>query len=69
MQLTGLTSRQVVIAEALWNAQDENTIVALMLAFSKQEVQTMQCLMIAEMLDNVSDTDLATDVLAQFRSA
>lgn len=69
MQLTGLTSRQVVIAEALWNAQDENTIVALMLAFSKQEVQTMQSLMIAEMLDNVSDTDLATDVLAQFRSA
>ncbi len=69
MQLTGLTSRQVVIAEALWNAQDENTIVALMLAFSKQEVQTMQSLMIAEMLDNVSDTDMATDVLAQFRSA
>lgn len=69
MQLTGLTSRQAVIAEALWNAQDENTIVALMLAFSKQEVQTMQSLMIAEMLDNVSDTDLATDVLAQFRSA
>jgi hypothetical protein len=69
MQLTGLTSRQVVIAEALWNAQDENTIVALMLAFSKQEVQTMQSLMIAEMLDNVSDTDLASDVLAQFRSA
>ncbi|NCZ71144.1 MAG: hypothetical protein EB010_09935 [Acidimicrobiia bacterium] len=69
MQLTGLTSRQVVIAEALWNAQDENTIVALMLAFGKQEVQTMQSLMIAEMLDNVSDTDLATDVLAQFRSA
>jgi hypothetical protein len=69
MQLTGLTSSQVVIAEALWNAQDENTIVALMLAFGKQEVQTMQSLMIAEMLDNVSDTDLATDVLAQFRSA
>jgi hypothetical protein len=69
MQLTGLTSSQVVIAEALWNAQDENTIVALMLAFGKQEVQTMQILMIAEMLDNVSDTDLATDVLAQFRSA
>jgi hypothetical protein len=69
MQLTGLTSRQVVIAEALWNAQDENTIVALMLAFGKQEVQTMQSLMIAEMLDNVSDTDLASDVLAQFRSA
>lgn len=67
MTLTGLTAQQVVIAEALWNAKDQDTIVALMLAFGKAQVQSMQSLMIAEALDQVTDTDLACSVLNKFR--
>lgn len=67
MTLTGLTAQQVVIADALWSAKDELTIVSLMLTFGKTQVQTVQSMMIAECLDQIDDTDLAAEVLEKFR--
>lgn len=71
ISLKGLSFRQKSIAEALWTAENNDTLIALCLVYGKREVRVVQELMLAAFLDTavdtVEDTDQAQQLLKQFR--
>lgn len=67
ISLEGLNFRQKSIAEALWTAESDDTLVALCLVYGKREVRVVQEMMLAASLDTVEDTDLAQRVLNKIR--
>jgi len=67
ISLEGLSFRQKSIAEALWSAESDDTLVALCLVYGKREVRVVQEMMLAASLDTVEDTDQAQQLLKQFR--
>jgi hypothetical protein len=62
MQIQFKHKYQVTIADLLWNAQDEKAVKLILKTFGKygQEVYSM---MIAENLDEVTETNLAEQEL------
>lgn len=67
MQIQFKHKYQVTIADLLWNAQDQKAVKLILKTFGKhgQEVYDM---IIAEHLDQVTETNLAEQVLAKYRS-
>jgi hypothetical protein len=64
MQIQFKHKYQVTIADLLWNAQDEKSVKLILKTFGKhgQEVYNM---MIAENLDEVTETNLAEVALSK----
>lgn len=67
--INGLTKEQVIIAEALWNAETPDAIVALMLVHGKEKVNVMKELITAAVIDQTEpDLSQVKDYLSKFRA-
>jgi hypothetical protein len=66
ISIQGLTDRQSVIADILWNCQsqaDADHIVRIL----GQEAEVVKAMIIAAYFDHITDTDLAKDLLDKFK--
>lgn len=66
VQIQGLTKRQRQIADLLWVAQQDEEVKVIFRLFG-DEARVVQNIMIATALDEVTEVDLANDVLDKFR--
>ena len=69
IHIDGLTARQKVIADLLWEAQETDELVGIMLAFGKEEVAVVKEMIVAATYDQMQDTDIANDYLKRFTNA
>lgn len=66
MQISGLSKRQRQIADLLWVAENDAELAVIFRLYG-DEARTVQNMMVATALDDVSEVDLANNVLDQFR--
>lgn len=64
--IPGLNAHQVMLADMLWAAQTEQQVDAVIAQFG-QEARVVQEMILAAYLDTLAETDLAQQVLDQFR--
>ena len=69
IHIDGLTARQKIIADLLWEAQETDELVGIMLAFGKEEVVVVKEMIVAATYDQMEDTDIANDYLKRFTNA
>jgi len=67
MELYLQNERQVKIADLLWEAQDQASVNLILKTFG-HDAQVVYNMMIAATVDQVSETNLAEQVLAKYRS-
>lgn len=67
MVITGLTPDQAVCCAKLWACQNDTDIQQLRQVFGAELVLSMQQLMLAHYWDDLTDTDLAQQVLQRFQ--
>jgi hypothetical protein len=66
IQIDGLSPHQIKLANLLWKC--ENTLqVAAIIAIFGHEARVVRDLIIAATLDTITETDMADQVLGQFR--
>ena len=66
IELKGLTARQVVFCDIMWNISSKEGVEAFIATLPKpeaQECRTLMQLMLMEFIDAVDGTDDAQDVL------
>lgn len=68
IHIDGLTARQKVIADLLWEAQETDELVGIMLAFGKEEVVVVKEMLVAAMFDQDESIDIASNYLRKFQS-
>ncbi|NBP04520.1 MAG: hypothetical protein EBU90_31440 [Proteobacteria bacterium] len=67
IQIEGLSAKQHIIADQLWECETEREVQMLFEVFPVSEVILVKEMMIAATMDMLTDTDLASDYLQQFR--
>lgn len=68
IKIEGFTARQHVIADLLWEAQTTEELVAIMLAFGKEEVSIVKEMIVAATYDSMDvDVSEANEYLDKFR--
>lgn len=66
IKIEGLTEYQVKLANILWQCESNVQVAAVIALFGK-EARVVRDLMIAATLDTLTETDVAKQVLDQFR--
>lgn len=70
IQIEGLTQRQRIIADVLWDLDSQEAVENFIKSLSgaaQQEAVTIMTLMIWAALDTVTETNLAEQVLERFK--
>ena len=67
IQIEGLSAKQHIIADALWECQTEGEVQQLFEVFPVSEVLLVKEMLVAAALDQITDTDLAEVYLQRFQ--
>ena len=66
MEIKFANKKQVAIADMLWQATDEDAVKTILKAFGK-DAEVVHNMMVSAYLDNVTDTDLANEVIRSIK--
>ena len=66
IQIEGLSAKQHIIADALWECDSTDELMTLFEVFPMQEVITVKEMMLAAALDQITDTSDAAAYLRGF---
>jgi len=66
IQIEGLSPKQHIIADALWECDSTDELITLFEVFPMQEVITVKEMMLAAALDQITDTSEAAAYLKRF---
>lgn len=66
IHIEGLSAKQHIIADQLWECETEREIQMLFEVFPVSEVLLVKEMLVAAALDQITDTDLAEDYLSRF---
>lgn len=66
IHIEGLSAKQHIIADQLWECETEREVQMLFEVFPVSEVILVKEMMIAAALDQISETDIAAEYLKKF---